>query len=151
MNASDQEARVVADFAGDVRRIRPDLVRKANRLLGLRATFAAAAFAAFLDLTLFAIAARAGSVIPSTSNVVSEAPLRYFYEKKATDISELDSTMAKTVVGPLSSADYDAALIEIERYFDSEPTPGTPEADRFDLLALVIEDYERKHWPIAPK
>jgi antitoxin component HigA of HigAB toxin-antitoxin module len=28
--------------------------------------------------------------------------------------------------------------------------PGTPEADRFDLLALIIEDYERKRWPIEP-
>ena len=59
--------------------------------------------------------------------------------------------MAKTMIRPLrSEADYDAALEEIERYFDSEPRPGTPEADRFDLLALVIEDYERKRWPIEP-
>jgi HTH-type transcriptional regulator / antitoxin HigA len=49
-----------------------------------------------------------------------------------------------------SEADYDAALAEIERYFDKPPKPGTAEADRFDLLALVIEDYERKHWPIDP-
>ena len=28
--------------------------------------------------------------------------------------------------------------------------PGTPEADRFDLLALIVEDYERKRWPIEP-
>ena len=49
-----------------------------------------------------------------------------------------------------TEADYDAALEEIERYFDNEPKPGTPEADRFDLLALVIEDYERKRWPIEP-
>jgi HTH-type transcriptional regulator/antitoxin HigA len=41
-----------------------------------------------------------------------------------------------------------AALVEIERYFDHEPKPGTAAADRFDLLALVIEDYERKRWPI---
>lgn len=55
------------------------------------------------------------------------------------------------MIRPLrSDADYDAALKEIERYFENEPTPGTPEADRFDLLALVIEDYERKHWPIDP-
>jgi HTH-type transcriptional regulator/antitoxin HigA len=59
--------------------------------------------------------------------------------------------MAKKVIRLLrSEADYDAALEEIERYFDNEPKPGTPEADRFDLLALVIEDYERKHWPIDP-
>jgi HTH-type transcriptional regulator/antitoxin HigA len=49
-----------------------------------------------------------------------------------------------------SEADYEAALEEIERYFEAEPKPGTAEADRFDLLALVIEDYERKHWPIDP-
>ena len=60
--------------------------------------------------------------------------------------------MAKEkVIRPLrTEADYDAALAEIERYFDKEPKPGTPNADRFDLLALVIEDYERRHWPIEP-
>src|SRR5947208_1520051 len=59
--------------------------------------------------------------------------------------------MAKKIVRPLrSEADYEAALDEIERFFEKEPKPGTPDADRFDLLALVIEDYERKHWPIDP-
>src|SRR5436190_22748465 len=59
--------------------------------------------------------------------------------------------MAKKVIRPLrSEAEYDAAIEEIERYFENEPKPATPEADRFDLLALVIEDYERKHWPIEP-
>jgi HTH-type transcriptional regulator/antitoxin HigA len=59
--------------------------------------------------------------------------------------------MAKKVIRPLrSEADYDAALNEIEQYFENEPKPGTPEADRFDLLALIIEDYERKRWPIEP-
>jgi hypothetical protein len=27
---------------------------------------------------------------------------------------------------------------------------STPDANRFDLLALIIEDYERKRWPIEP-
>src|ERR1700752_2969336 len=59
--------------------------------------------------------------------------------------------MAKKIIRPLrSEADYDAALLEIEQHFDNEPKPGTSEADRFDLLALVIEDYEKKHWPIDP-
>ncbi len=59
--------------------------------------------------------------------------------------------MAKKIIRPLhSEADYDVALDEIERYFENEPKPGTPEADRFDLLALIIEDYERKRWPIEP-
>ena len=59
--------------------------------------------------------------------------------------------MAKEIVRVLrSEADYDAALEEIERYFEREPEPGTPDADRFDLLALIIEDYDRKRWPIEP-
>ena len=59
--------------------------------------------------------------------------------------------MTKKMIRPIrSEADYDAALEEIERYFDDEPKPGTPDADRFDLLALIIEDYERKRWPIEP-
>jgi HTH-type transcriptional regulator/antitoxin HigA len=63
------------------------------------------------------------------------------------------ATTAKATapVRPLhSEADYEAALDAIEAYFENEPQPGTPAADRFDLLALVIEDYERRHWPIDP-
>ena len=57
------------------------------------------------------------------------------------------------MIRPLrSEADYDAALEEVEQCFGNEPKLGTPEADRFDLLALNIEDYERKRWPIdAPE
>jgi len=59
--------------------------------------------------------------------------------------------MAKKMIRPIrSEADYDAAVEEIERYFENEPEPGTVEADRFDLLALTIQDYERNHWPIEP-
>ena len=49
-----------------------------------------------------------------------------------------------------SEADYDAALEKIAEFFEEEPKPGTPKADQFDLLALVIADYEAKHWPIDP-
>jgi HTH-type transcriptional regulator/antitoxin HigA len=49
-----------------------------------------------------------------------------------------------------NEADYEAALEEIERYFAQEPTPGTLEADRFDILAMLIGAYEREHWPIDP-
>jgi len=53
--------------------------------------------------------------------------------------------MAKKIVRPLhSEADYDVALNEIERSSRTNPSPGTPAADRFDLLALIIEDYERR-------
>ena len=59
--------------------------------------------------------------------------------------------MAKKMIRPIrTEAEYDEALEEIERYFENEPKAGTPEADRFDLLALIVEDYERKRWPIEP-
>jgi len=55
------------------------------------------------------------------------------------------------VVRPLrSEADYDWALAEIGQYFERPPAKGTREADRFDLLATVIEAYEARHWPIEP-
>ena len=44
--------------------------------------------------------------------------------------------------------DYDHALKEIELYFEHQPEPGSPEGDLFDLLAMVISDYEDKHWQI---
>jgi HTH-type transcriptional regulator/antitoxin HigA len=57
--------------------------------------------------------------------------------------------MAQTIGRPLrSERDYEAAIDEIEAFFEDEPKKGSPEADRFDLLALLIEDYERRHWPI---
>jgi HTH-type transcriptional regulator/antitoxin HigA len=47
-----------------------------------------------------------------------------------------------------SEIDYDAALKTIERYFNKPPKKGTAEADRFDVLATLIEAYERVRWPI---
>jgi len=46
--------------------------------------------------------------------------------------------------------DYNWALKEIERYFDREPKRGSAGAARFDILAVLIETYENKHWPIDP-
>jgi HTH-type transcriptional regulator / antitoxin HigA len=49
-----------------------------------------------------------------------------------------------------NEADYDAALKEIEQYFEHEPAPGTLEADRFDVLATLIGAYEQERWRIDP-
>jgi len=58
--------------------------------------------------------------------------------------------MAQKIAERLQTeSDYERALDEIERYFDSEPKPGTPEAARFDELARLIEAYENEHWPIS--
>ncbi len=49
-----------------------------------------------------------------------------------------------------TEADYDWALKQIAPYFEREPRPGTPQADRFDVLAALIEAYEAKRSPIDP-
>ena len=59
--------------------------------------------------------------------------------------------MTKMNIRPIKSErDYDWALREIERYFEREPRRGTPDADRFDILATLIESYEARYWPIDP-
>jgi HTH-type transcriptional regulator/antitoxin HigA len=47
-----------------------------------------------------------------------------------------------------SEADHRAALLEIERLWDAQP--GTPDADRFEVLATLVDAYEREHTPILP-
>jgi HTH-type transcriptional regulator/antitoxin HigA len=42
------------------------------------------------------------------------------------------------------------ALAEVESYVISEPAPGTPDGDRFDVLVQLIEAYEAKHHAIEP-
>lgn len=44
-------------------------------------------------------------------------------------------------------ADHTAALAEIERLFDA--APGTPEADKLDILATLVERYEEHLWPVS--
>jgi HTH-type transcriptional regulator/antitoxin HigA len=46
--------------------------------------------------------------------------------------------------------DYEAALHEASACFDEPPEPDTSDGDRFELLLMVIEAYEAKHYPIAP-
>ncbi len=46
--------------------------------------------------------------------------------------------------------DYNWALAEITRYFDNQPSVGSDEGDRFDVLATLIEAYENEAYPIAP-
>jgi len=45
-----------------------------------------------------------------------------------------------------SEADYEHALTEVERLWGSKS--GTPNGDRLDVLATLIEAYEEKHDPI---
>lgn len=45
-----------------------------------------------------------------------------------------------------TEADYRSALERLEIIFDA--TIGTPESDEADVLGLMIDEYEKKHYPI---
>ncbi len=45
-----------------------------------------------------------------------------------------------------TTADYEAALKEIERLFEAQP--GTPQGDRLEVLTTLVEAYEDKHFAI---
>jgi HTH-type transcriptional regulator/antitoxin HigA len=47
-----------------------------------------------------------------------------------------------------SEADHEAAVAEIERLWGAKG--GTPEGDRLDVLATLVDAYEAEHDPIDP-
>jgi HTH-type transcriptional regulator/antitoxin HigA len=47
-----------------------------------------------------------------------------------------------------SEADYEKALSEVERLWGAKS--GTPEGDRLDVLATLIDVYEAEHYPMDP-
>ena len=46
-----------------------------------------------------------------------------------------------------SEADYDLALQEIDRCLDA--AAGSSERDRLEVLTVLVDDYEAKHYPIS--
>jgi HTH-type transcriptional regulator / antitoxin HigA len=46
-----------------------------------------------------------------------------------------------------TDADHAAALATIEGFWQA---PGTPEHDRLEGLAMLVDDYETRRWPIEP-
>jgi HTH-type transcriptional regulator / antitoxin HigA len=47
-----------------------------------------------------------------------------------------------------SEADYERSLAEVERLWGARS--GTPEGDRLDVLATLIDAYEAEHYPMDP-
>lgn len=47
-----------------------------------------------------------------------------------------------------TKTDYNKALREMERLWGSKS--GTPEGDRLDVLATLIDAYEAEHYPMEP-
>jgi HTH-type transcriptional regulator/antitoxin HigA len=55
----------------------------------------------------------------------------------------------KNSVRPIrTERDYEAALKEVERLWGAKS--GSPEGDRLDVLATLIEAYEDEHYPMDP-
>jgi HTH-type transcriptional regulator/antitoxin HigA len=54
----------------------------------------------------------------------------------------------KTLKPIRTEADYEAALAEIERLWGARA--GTPEGDRLDILATLVDAYENEHYPMDP-
>ena len=48
-----------------------------------------------------------------------------------------------------SKADYKATLKEISALMELDPKLGTPQGDRLDILATLVQAYEAKHLPIS--
>jgi HTH-type transcriptional regulator/antitoxin HigA len=47
-----------------------------------------------------------------------------------------------------SEADYQAALAEVERLWGAKS--GTPEGDRLEIVATLVDAYENEHEPMDP-
>jgi HTH-type transcriptional regulator/antitoxin HigA len=47
-----------------------------------------------------------------------------------------------------TTADYEAALAEVEHLWGAKS--GTPNGDRLDVLATLIDAYEAQHYPMDP-
>jgi HTH-type transcriptional regulator / antitoxin HigA len=47
-----------------------------------------------------------------------------------------------------NETDYEAALAEVERLWGAKS--GTPDGDRLDILATLIDAYETEHYPMDP-
>ena len=48
-----------------------------------------------------------------------------------------------------TKAQHREALAEVERLTIDDPRLGTPEGDRLELLAKLVEDYEKQRFPFA--
>lgn len=59
------------------------------------------------------------------------------------DTKIIEITLVKT------DEQHRAYLAEVERLLVDDPAPGTPGGDRLELLAKLVEDYEKVRWPFA--
>jgi len=49
-----------------------------------------------------------------------------------------------------TQADYEVVLAEVSALVAMDPEPDTPDGDRLDVLATLVQAYESKHFQITP-
>jgi HTH-type transcriptional regulator/antitoxin HigA len=55
-------------------------------------------------------------------------------------------------VRPLhTESDYEWALAEVAHYFEKQPAPRSPDGNRFEVLSVLIKEYEDRHIPIPQR
>lgn len=59
-----------------------------------------------------------------------------------------DEALAEDIRPIRTDEDHLAAMREIEALWGAEP--GTPEGDKLDVLATLVDAYEREHFPVDP-
>lgn len=69
---------------------------------------------------------------------------RLNWPEKAEELDTIDIRPIHT------KADYQAALKDISALMEHDPELGTPDGDRLDVLATLVQAYEAKHYAIAP-
>lgn len=47
--------------------------------------------------------------------------------------------------------DYRAVLREVSTLIDLDPSPGSPEGDRLEVLVNLVQAYEQKHFRSSPQ
>ena len=62
---------------------------------------------------------------------------------------KIDARSVEYEIKPIKTeADYEAGLTEIGRLWGARS--GTPDGDRLDVLATLVEVYEQEHFPLDP-
>lgn len=50
-----------------------------------------------------------------------------------------------------TESDYEWALAEVARYFQKQPIPGSAAGNRFEVLSVLIKEYEDRNIPIPQR
>ena len=122
-----------------------ELRRRARPARLFTALLAAAAIGCAVAALLVARGPRTRTLVPLGHNSNAVMVLDLSASISADTFSRIGGTLRT-----LSTSNGHFALVIFSDLAYEALPPGTPAADHFDLLALVIEDYERKHWSIDP-